>query len=66
MTEISTTEVNSVNLLSNDQLDPTDDLEPHEKQFYKVLSAQLNAIQLSPRKEIIFKIINYSRSKNIR
>lgn len=66
MTEISTTEVNSVNLLSNDQLGPTDDLEPHEKQFYKALSVQLNAIQLSPRKEIIFKIINYSRSKNRR
>lgn len=66
MTEISTTEVNSVNLLSNDQLGLTDDLEPHEKQFYKALSAQLNAIQLSPKKEIILKIINYSRSKNRR
>lgn len=66
MTEISTTEVNSVTILSNDQLELADDLEPHEKQFYKVLSAQLNAIQLFPKKETVLEILNYSRSKNRR
>lgn len=63
MTEISTTEVNSFSILSNDQLDTADDLEPDEKQFYKTLFTQLDAIQLFPKKETILKILNYSKSK---
>ncbi|MGI4751134.1 MAG: hypothetical protein ACRYFB_10890 [Janthinobacterium lividum] len=63
MTEISTNEVKFVESLSNDQLNNDDDLEPHEKHFYKSLSLHLNNIQLSPKKETILKIITYSKSK---
>ncbi|RYE26189.1 MAG: hypothetical protein EOP42_20945 [Sphingobacteriaceae bacterium] len=63
MTEISTNEPDVVKSLSTDQQSPEDDLEPHEKHFYKLLSLQLNLLQLQPKKETILKIITYSRSK---
>lgn len=63
MTEISTNEPDVVKSLANDQQSPEDDLEPHEKHFYKSLLLQLNRLQLQPKQETVLKIITYSRSK---
>ena len=63
MTEISTNEPEIVKSLANDQQSTEDDLEPHEKHFYKSLSLKLNLIQLHPKQETVLKIITYSKSK---
>ncbi|RYE35659.1 MAG: hypothetical protein EOP42_06215 [Sphingobacteriaceae bacterium] len=63
MTEISTKEVNLVELMSDDRNDSSDDLEPHEKYFYKSISSQLNQIRFSPKKETVLAILAYSKSK---
>ncbi len=66
MTEISTNEVLRVGInkpFSEDQISPTDDLDPHEQQFYKAISAHLNQIQFLPKTETVLKIITYSRLK---
>lgn len=66
MTEISTNEVTHAGInkpLSKDQINSTDDLNPHEQQFYKAISSYLNRIQFLPKTETVLKIITYSRLK---
>ncbi|MGI4727478.1 MAG: hypothetical protein ACRYFL_02810 [Janthinobacterium lividum] len=63
MTEISTSEVKFIKSLADDPFSTEDDLEPHEQHFYRSISSHLNNIQLSPKKETIFKIMAYSKSK---
>ncbi|RYE21104.1 MAG: hypothetical protein EOP42_26390 [Sphingobacteriaceae bacterium] len=64
MTEISTNEVNFIESLSLDQLTTEDDLEPHEKRFYKSLFLHLNSIRHYPKQDTILKIMAHSKSKN--
>ncbi len=49
--------------MSHDQLINEDDLEPHEKHFYKSLSPHLNNIRFYPKNETLLKILTYSKSK---
>ncbi len=63
MTEISTNEVNPVESMTDDHNGSSEDLEPHEKHFFRSLSLRLNQLQLNPKQETVLKIINYSKSK---
>lgn len=64
MIEISTNETTSIESLILEQLNAEDDLEPHEKRFYKLLSLQLDNFQHYPKQETILKIMAYSKSKD--